>query len=319
MGLLALLFVVPWESNLLGGRLADGVVTAVANTPSIERVKADYQLWRQIDTYVPIYLCVLSVIALARGVVKRHWQVLVLGLWTILLALLVAARLIRLPGAGHMQSFAILIALYIPVGIMVGWLVAWLLTTAIQRWKKMRVQGVAAAILLIAVLGFRQRAAVVNPAYALVNRSDEVAMEWIRANVPSDAVFLVNGFLIYGGAYAAGSDAGWWIPYLARRDNTMPPQYALLNERETIAGYGRAVVQLVSELDENSPVTPEGLAKLCQFGVTHIYVGQGQGKVALEPLNPYLVPADLRSSPYFDLVYHEDRVWIFAVKDAVCS
>ncbi len=35
-----------------------------------------------------------------------------------------AGRLIHLPGANLMQTFAILIALYIPVGLVVGWIIA---------------------------------------------------------------------------------------------------------------------------------------------------------------------------------------------------
>ena len=41
--------------------------------------------------------------------------------------------------------------------------------------------------------------------------------------------------------------------------------------------------------------------------------------VALEKLTPYLVPAELAASPHFDLLYHQDRVWIFALEDDACS
>ena len=218
-----------------------------------------------------------------------------------------------------MQTFAILIALYMPAGMLIGWLVGRLAALAARRWEPWGAAVVAIGLLLAALLGFRERMAVVDPAYALVNRPDEVAMNWVRANTPSDAVFLVNGFPIYGGRYVAGSDAGWWIPFLADRDNTMPPQYALFNEVEAVPGYRQAVVQLVADLEEHPPTTSEGLEKLCEFGVTHVYIGQGQGKVASESLTPYLKPADLVTSPHFDLIYHEDRVWIFSVRGEACS
>ena len=35
-----------------------------------------------------------------------------------------AGRLIHLPGANVVQTFAILIALYIPVGLVIGWIIA---------------------------------------------------------------------------------------------------------------------------------------------------------------------------------------------------
>jgi hypothetical protein len=235
------------------------------------------------------------------------------------MASLVAGQLIHLPGASHIQTFAVLIALYIPVGLMVGWMTGLLAVAAIARWKTVARSMISILLIITALLGFRQRMAVIDPTFALVNRPDEVAMQWIHENTPAEAVFLVNGFLIYEGLYAAGSDAGWWIPLLAHRRNTMPPQYALLSESEAIPGYGRAVVQLVADLSQNSPTTDRGIETICQFGATHVYIGQGQGKVAQAALTPYLDAAQLSVSPYYELLYHQDRVWIFALKDGVCS
>ena len=70
----------------------------------------------------------------------------------------------------------------------------------------------------------------------MVTKPDRQAMTWIREHTPAQAKFLVEGFRIYGGRSVVGSDAGWWIPLLADRANTMPPQYALLNETPIISG-----------------------------------------------------------------------------------
>jgi hypothetical protein len=318
VGAILLVLILPWGTNIAGGRLAASLEQGVSATPSLERIRADYAFWRDIEQYVPPCLCLLFLLALAWSLLRRYWRATMLGLWTVLLASLVAAQLIHLPGASHMQSFAILIALYLPVGLMVGWFVGSLVKVIMGRWKVWGMVGGIVVLLIVGLLGFRKRMAVVDPAYALVNRADEVAMDWIRANTPPEATFLVNGFLIYQGYSAVGSDAGWWIPFLAGRKNTMPPQYALFNEAEVQPGYGQAVVQLVTDLSETPPTTPAGLEKLCQFGVTHVYVGQGQGRVATIALTPYLVPDNLVASADFDLVYHQDRVWIFALKDGVC-
>lgn len=98
----------------------------------------------------------------------------------------------------------------------------------------------------------------------------------------------------------------------------MPPQYALYNEAEIEPGYDRAVVELVATLEDSPPTTDPGLKAICDFGVTHVYVGQEQGQVAAQELDPYLKPAELAIDPAFDLVYHQDRVWIFALKDGAC-
>jgi hypothetical protein len=276
---------------------------------------------------VPAFLRYSFIIGLLWSLARRQWRATLIGLWTAGLAALVATRLIQLPGAQQMQNFAILIALYMPVGLLVGWfvvdLVAWLATrirTAPPlKWATWGRAGFSGLVLAAGFAGFAQQTGVVDLAYALVEPADEVAMRWIKENTPPDAVFLVNGFLIYDGYLAAGSDAGWWIPLLAGRQNTMPPQYALFNEAESIPGYGRAVVDLVATLEENPPATPVGREALCRFGVTHVYIGQGQGHVAMEVLDPYLDPNALSDSDDFELQYHQDRVWIFSLRDRTCS
>jgi len=159
---------------------------------------------------------------------------------------------------------------------------------------------------------------VVDTRFALVNRPDIRAMAWIRENVPADARFLVEGFRIYGGRSAVGADAGWWIPLLARRENTMPPQYALLNEAPAESGYSQRVVDLVAHLEKRSPASPEGLARLCEWGITHVYIGQGQGKVGAGAVQLF-PPEVLADSPAFRPVYHQDRVWIFALNPEACE
>ena len=319
MGLVLLALLIPWSANLMGGQLAEWLVGDPSAKSSLDSVLEDYQMWRHIDGYVPPFLQVLSLIAIVWSLAKRRWTVILAGLWALGLASLVAAQLTPLPGAGFQNSFAVMIALYMPVGLLIGWLVGELVALASKRGFAWANAGAALVLVAVALFGVRERMTVVDPAYELVNHADEVAMDWIREATPPDAVFLVNGFTVHGGRSVVGSDAGWWIPLLAGRKNTMPPQYAVYNEVEAVPGYGQSVVRLVETLDGNAPTTDVGVDALCRFGVTHVYIGQGQGQVALNELTPYLVPADLLASPDFDLLYHQDRVWIFGVKDDSCS
>ena len=150
----------------------------------------------------------------------------------------------------------------------------------------------------------------------LVSRST-VPPPGIRENTPAETRFLVEGFRIYDGRSAVGADAGWWIPLLAGRANTMPPQYALLNERPIDPDYSRNVVALVAGLEANSPATTEGMRLLCEQGITHVYIGQSQGKVGFAAPQLF-APEDFAPQPAFDLVYHEDRVYVFAFDRATC-
>ena len=98
----------------------------------------------------------------------------------------------------------------------------------------------------------------------------------------------------------------------------MPPQYALLNEAPKEENYTRRVVDLVAVLEETSPASGEGIRRLCEEGVTHIYVGQGQGEIGLG-VSQLFEPRDFLGHPEFRLVYQQDRVYIFAVVDGLCA
>jgi hypothetical protein len=57
---------------------------------------------------------------------------------------------------------------------------------------------------------------------------------------------------------------------------------------------------------------PDTLALLKERGVTHVYIGQQQGRVGYD--GPHaLSPDQLLADPHFVPVYHQDRVWIFEV------
>ncbi len=79
-------------------------------------------------------------------------------------------------------------------------------------------------------------------------------------------MFLVNGYNIYKDTSSVGSDGGWWIPLLTGRPNTMPPQYALLNEKPVTPGYSQSIPELVLLLEEYQPDSPKGVKALCEWG-----------------------------------------------------
>ncbi len=326
VAVMAILLVLPWSAYVAGGRLA-GAVGAGISTPTaseLERVWADYQVWRDVAWYVPPSLLIASGLAFLWSLVRKRWVIAACFLWVAGLAGLVAGRLIRLPGANLMQNFAILIALYIPVGLTVGWLLGEIIQVIARVVERIAQAvslryGISAFVFLaLALIGLPKQMRIVDPRHIMVTRPDMQAMAWIRENTPPEALFLVEGFRIYGGRSAVGADAGWWIPLLAQRANTMPPQYALLNEAPAMPGYSQQVVGLVAHLEEHSPASHEGLSRLCEWGITHVYIGQGQGKVGAGAVQLF-APDDLAGSPAFRPVYHRDRVWVFALNPEACG
>jgi len=318
-GLVMLTLILPWLVHIASSSLATGVEAGVATGSTLERVLQEYEAWRDIVIYVPKAFMVLAVIGLIWGAIQRRGEVLAIALWVPGLVSLVAARLLRLPGTNYMQSFAIMIGLYIPVGLLGGYAIDFMLDSvgqSVKTWRRVFVTGV---LIAVAVWSARDRSAVVSPAYRMVAPADLVAMDWIRANTPADARFLVDGFAIYNRTSIVGSDAGWWIPLLAGRQNTIPPQYALVNEQPYQPGYDRAMTDLVLKLRQVGATSPAGIRLLCQYGITHVYVGQGQGRIAIPPPEPMLPIADLEASPHFMELYRQDKVGVFSFDTQECS
>jgi hypothetical protein len=317
-GVVTVLLFLPWALHTSRGRLASTVEAGVTTGSPLALVIADYRTWGQILEFVPWPTLALAIAGLVGSVALRRWQVAVVGLWVLGLASIVAGRLIKLPGANLIQNFAVLIALYIPAGLLGGWLIGWAAEQAERR------AGLPARVLvgaaLLAALGTALWSPQEGPnaTFVMVTRPDVKAMVWIREHTPPNARFLVEGFRIYEGSSAVGADAGWWIPLLAGRQNTMPPQYALLNEAPSPADYTRRVIELVARLERAPPSAPANTQLLCEWGITHVYVGQGQGRVGLAA-DQLFTPQQLAASPLFSLVYHQDQVSIFALSAHACD
>jgi hypothetical protein len=143
-------------------------------------------------------------------------------------------------------------------------------------------------------------------------------MDWIQHNTDPDALFLVEGYTIYGGTSIVGSDAGWWLPLQAHRSNTVPPQYALLNERPEQPGYSQKLIDLTTRLLKSPPNSPDGFLLLCDWNIRYIYVGQQEGLVGLGTTQLFS-PQALDESDRFERIYAQDRVHIYAIKPFACQ
>jgi hypothetical protein len=180
--------------------------------------------------------------------------------------------------------------------------------------------GTLACITMLACIALNAgwQARVVSEDTALVTDADLTAMEWVRANTPPDARFLINSFPAYGGTLAAGNDAGWWLPLLAGRQTSLPPLNYGSEEGEQphyLAGVNALIKKLRgSPLSDFTPLSidltrPVALKTLADNRFDYIYSGA----------HPYPGPdradrfdtAKMRASPAFRLVYERDGVEIF--------
>lgn len=283
----------------------------------IKTVSAEYGIWRDFFSFVSPLIAGVALLAVAYAVFRKRGDILLPFFWSVLLILLPFLRMLHLPVAMREESFAILITMYIPAVLLAGWLLGlgagWL-----QKVSNKNKIIIFFIVMGLSFYGALRQQAVIRPFYRLVYPADESAMDWIKDNTPKDARFLVNGFLIYNGRFAAGGDAGWWLPLLARRENTLPPAYPLLFETPIRPGYSWDVVALIAGLTKNPPSSQEGLRLLLRWGITHVYIGQTQGKASFEA-EALLDEKELIESPAFKLVFQEDLAKVFALDREYCN
>jgi hypothetical protein len=271
--------------------------------------RGEYNAFGDLTFYVPWGVLVLGAAGLVWQVYRRRLVGWTTALWLGGVLVLSNPYLVRLPGTGIVNNFTVLIMLYLPVSVLAGVLFGEVMGRLWHSWRWAGPVLTSAIILALAVWGVRQRTRDLHLAHALVSEADMRAMAWIRENTPPDARFLVNGFAAYGGNSVVGADAGWWIPLLAARENTIPPlTYGV--EETYDPDYRIQLRKDYAHLTQVSLTSPEGVAYLQEMDITHLYVGQRKGRVG-NPGEPLLNAEDLASSPQFKLVYDQDAIWIW--------
>jgi hypothetical protein len=311
LGMLALAVISPWIANTVSSRLARQQITVATEGHQSDFIRNEYNRFPDVRNYVPTPMLGAIGVGFLFSFVRKRALAFFIGLWVATWLLLANPYLLRLPGTGVVNNFAVLIALYIPGAIMVGYGAVSVAQYGRRYWQ-MAPWVVGLLVVGASLWAARVHARMVDPANAMVTPADERAMTWIKANTPPDARFLVNGFFAGGGAGVVGADAGWWIPLLAGRENTIPP-LTYVSETPFAPDYPQQVHNLLAQLQASDLSTPEGLALLKQKGITHIYIGQQEGRVG-NPGPSLLSAKTLANASYYEPVYHEDRVWIFEVR-----
>lgn len=260
--------------------------------------------------FTPALLVVGGSLGLVLSAFRRRLEGGVIALWGAGMLLLANPYLVGLPGAGIVNNLSVFIAFYLPLSVLAGVAFG---EAAMLLWRH-RLWGqvsVLAVVLVASGWGAVRRMHDVNRAFAMVTPADMEAMSWIRDNTPADALFLVNEFSAYYGTAVVGADAGWWLPLLAGRRNTVPPLNYWM-EKSVEPGLHRRLRDDLAYLQKVTPTSQAGVEFLRSRGVTHVYVGQKGGTVG-NPGPPLLDVEKLRQSGYYRSVYHKDGVWVFAL------
>ncbi len=340
-GIAGLLFL-PWLVHVFAGRIldifsatlaapaaqvAESAAEAAETTASVTATVGD------LFAYLPTLIWLLLPVLIGWGLWRRERGILLVSVWWWLVWIAGEPGWYGLPGSGAISAFAVLIAAYIPAGLYFGAGAGWLLEglrekpaslepavsqeagtepPKLARWQRLVNPALALAVLAAGVWGAWLRLSDVDiPEHALVLPPDQRAFEWIENNLPPEARLLVNGHLAFYETAAVGTDGGWWLPLLAGRQTTIPPMnYSF--EEEPWPGYQDWINSLYKEIEEKGIDHPDVLNELSERGVSHVYIGQQQGSVSHFGQFNFDLQA-LQSSPFYRLVYRQDRVWVFEV------
>jgi hypothetical protein len=302
--------------KVAGHRLREILVNLITTPPaSTPEYVLQYNAIGPLENYLSPSLWMLALAGLLWGLWRRPRATLLITIWWFVITLSANPAWFGAPGTGIISNFAVFIAIYIPASILIGVLLGEISSLLAPRLTPAVMVLCAIAL---GLWGAGQRLREINPhQYALVTRPDIRAAEWIREHTDRNARFLVNSFFAYGGTLVVGSDGGWWLPLLAHRRTTLPP-LAYASEEGPIPGYIDYVNLLTRVLMETGVDDETFLEMLSERGVTHVYIGQKQGRVNYA--GPRMLdPGRLLAHPAFQLRYHEDRVWIFEVMPQAAS
>jgi hypothetical protein len=313
LGLCSMAVFAPWFVRVFGGRwfniLTRQVTTAPAALTDFER---QYNSVGDITAFLPIGVWSLLFAAILLALLRRNVPASLMTVWGLIALIAANPQWLGMPGSGVLSNPALLMGVYILAGVVIGGVGGWgviALTTCYPH--RLAPLMLCIGFCIIAIGGLQQRFGDYRPdLHAMVTRPDQRAAEWIRANTPQEARFLVNDFFAYGGGLVVGSDAGWWLPLLTSRLGTLPPMiYATEHGsvRSDLAPYVNTRAAILHGL---GPRADEAFDMLVKNGVTHVYIGQRQGLVGT-PVAALLDPQELVADGRYRLVYHVDRVYVF--------
>jgi len=315
IGLGAGIIFLPRFINVFGGRilhLFQNSITKFPPTTSDAATRITTYSIGDLTTYLPITLWLLLIFVLAVGLWRKNKEIAIVGLWWFFLVLAANPHWLHLPGNGILDNFAIFIAAYIPAGMILASIPEWFYPKPSQFSIKTTRINIALAIFVLGfgIWGTWQRYREVLPhTYALATNPDLRAANWIRENIPSGSNFLVNAFFAYNDRVMVGSDGGWWLPLLAKRQTILPPM-TIGFESEPYPGYTAWIQAPTRMIEQHGLAHPETIATLLEHNISHVYIGQQQGSVNYAgPLR--LNPIELQNDPHFRAIYHQDRVWVF--------
>lgn len=314
-GILALgvlVMLLPWLIHLyLATRTGDSVALTPILTNALPREVASMRGYLTVRWMSDGLAVLLASAGATLAVFQRRWRICSLVLMIpLLIALPSVGQLfspLAFPGVvlSQVNPDTIALALYLPIAALAGYALC-----GVWNWTHRRRAArivLAIALGLTGLVGFVRLAQIRNPSLELVRPADLAAFDWVQSHTPPDAVFLTN-VAFWQGNLVVGTDAGYWLPILARRKMLALP--ALYSSEKPDR---QAVLELrdVARIERDASILQS--AQLCALrarGVRFIYVGA----IRSGPLKP----AQLRAAgDRVRRIYSKDGAQVYEILD--CS
>ncbi|MFZ2098630.1 MAG: hypothetical protein WAV05_18515 [Anaerolineales bacterium] len=299
--LLGIFLVFPWFIQTL-----KTTVLPIAKTPLATSVAffQDFS-WPYLTSAFGKQSLALGGLGLLWGLIRRQRFAFMLLFWVLILFFLANMAALKLPGGGLISNASVEIMLFIPISILGGYFFDQILA----HWKDLLpnkliipAMGIIFIFLgFISYMGARQLIPIINPVTILSRSADLPAIQWINDHLPLDNTIVINPFAWGYGLYA-GSDGGYWISPLSGRQTLPPPVlYGLGKEAGEINQLSQDIISLSSD-----PASFREL--LISRQLQYIYTGEKGGVIS---------PEKLVSSGLFNMLYHQEGVWILSVNLSV--
>ena len=201
-----------------------------------------------------------------------------------------------------MDTISVVLSLFVPAAVVLGLAANLLREEDGGAWGP-RSWLAAGLTALLSLWGAGSLLRIIDPGAAYVLPQDMGAVAWVQEHTPPDALFMVNTYAFeFAPEYVIGSDAGGWLPVLARRRVvTAPMTYPI--ERSMIEHYPQQIAELAGLSSDLG--APAAVARLRALGVTHVFVGARGGPIAVDKL---------LASPDYTLEFHDGSVYVFALR-----
>ena len=236
-------------------------------------------------------LLYISAAGVLWGVVRKRGELALIPFWCGLCFLVANLHWIGLGDIWLIHNQSVVISFWLPVSVLVGWLAAdvahWLLrglefVSSEVPWQYVISTLLFTVVVVLAAWRSWYMVDVINPVTVLLTPEDRQAIDWLDEHLPRDAYLLVNSRK-WQGELRVGTDAGYWIPLLAKRRTTMPSVLYYQGD----PAYREGINELARLVEEAESVDDPALVeRLAREGITHVYVGSRGGKLEPKLLDP---------------------------------